>query len=226
MSLLILDKMAAAEETITLTKEEQDMMEALSKMDKGKLKAFFVKLLGPSVLGADADTADPSHADASPGHDIAGAGVDSTGPNTSSTDPHARRYAPTPRLPSFSGSQPSKGDVKYEHWKYHVESLVADPLLSDSEIMMAVRQSLRGQAADVMLFMGQTSPKVLLAKLDAMFGCALEGDSLLKRFYWMEQEEEESVTDWTCRLQGALAEVAVKEDLDEFDTALMLRNQF
>ena len=92
---------------------------ALDKMDKGKLKALLEKYMGPSGLRDDAHDSGPGHSD--PGSSSKGSGFDPS------------RLAPVPRLPSFSGSQPAKGDVKYEVWKYHVDSLIVDPHFSDSQ---------------------------------------------------------------------------------------------
>ena len=203
---------------------DADKLEAqLSGMNKTDLMKLFAKLLGGdegSSNGTDGSN---------PGGDTSGNASGSTahsGSNMAGSDGGSLSVAPRLRLPLFSGSEPGKGEVRYEQWKYHVQSLIADPTFSDSVVMQAIRQSLRGQAADVMLFMGQTTPQAILVKLDSLFGVALEGHLLLKRFYWMELREKESIVDWSCRLQRTLAEIADKESLDAHASAQMLRSQF
>lgn len=204
---------------------DADKLEAqLSGMNKTDLMKLFAKLLGGDEGSSSGTDGGNAAGDDTAGHATSSAAH--SGSNMAGSDGSSLSVAPRLRLPLFSGSEPGKGEVRYEQWKYHVQSLIADPAFSDSVVMQAIRQSLRGQAADVMLFMGQTTPQAILVKLDSLFGVALEGHLLLKRFYWMELRDKESIVDWSCRLQRTLAEIADKEKLDAHASAQMLRSQF
>ena len=134
-----------------------------------------------------------------------------------------------PRLPTFSGDQ-QKGDVTYSQWRFHLRCLMQDPLFSPSVILQAIRLSVRGTAADVLMYMGEkSSPQDVLAKYDTIFGNALTSEQLLMKLVSAKQSQNEPVVTWSCRLQHIYSEVKEKSPFgSELETLLdsMLRAIF
>lgn len=130
-----------------------------------------------------------------------------------------------PRLPVFSGSE-AKGEASFVHWRYEVRCLVSEGL-KDSVILQAVRRSLRGQAADVLLHLGEgVAIRDLLAKLDVVFGDVLSTESVLENFYSSRQLAKESMALWACRLEDILQKAVLKGAFEESASKEMLRSKF
>lgn len=190
-------------------KEMDELTEKLKALGAVRLK----ELLDRVVQNSSAD--EDENADGS-GEQSAGA---TAGPSS-----FVRPFAP--KLPMFSGLDPAKGEVRYDQWRYHLQCLVLEGG-ADPSIMQAVRQSVRGQAADVMQYLGpKCPPEFIIQKFDSVFGDALSDQQLFQRFYSSKQEGHESVVDWGCRLQRLASKLPDASGLDSEAIVLMLRNQF
>jgi len=128
------------------------------------------------------------------------------------------------RIPVFSGDG-VKGEVDYLHWRHEVESLMSEACPS-SHLLPAIRKSLKGTAADVLLNMGvNISEGDILDKLDVIFGNVLSTEALFEEFYTARQEQEEGIASWACRLESLLAKASVS-NASQDDTSRMLRSKF
>lgn len=111
-----------------------------------------------------------------------------------------------PRLPTFSGKdRPGNGETTFELWRYEVRCLQEQKIHPDELIVQAIRRSLKGDAAKILMRLG---PKpdifLILNKMDTVFGIAEEKESILREFYNASQQEDEDVISWSFRLEDIL----------------------
>ena len=95
----------------------------------------------------------------------------------SSTKPEPTHVVP-PRIPTFSGDD-SKADISYDQWRYEVRCLLTEGSHSEKLILQALRRSVRGTAAAVLLHMGEgATVETILKKFDVIFGNILTTEQL------------------------------------------------
>ena len=125
-----------------------------------------------------------------------------------------------PRIPIFSGSTPLKSDhVPFEVWHYELQCLVKQKRFSDQAILNAARLSLRGDASKVAVRLGTDATiSELIEKMRYLFGTIDSGEELLARFYAAVQTENETVVQWSFRLED-LMEPAIQAGLFTRDSA-------
>ena len=131
-----------------------------------------------------------------------------------------------PRISIFFGDT-GKGEVSYAQWVYEVKCLMLEKVHKQEVIKQAIRNSLRGEAANLLrrLGYGATIPDIL-DKFESVYGETDSKEHLLSKFYSSKQEEHETVTKWSCRLEDILA-TAVERKLVQADQVdEMLRNMF
>jgi hypothetical protein len=93
--------------------------------------------------------------------------------------------------------------------------------------MQAIRRSLRGQAAEVLLHLGEdVKVEAVLTKLELVFGDVLPAEAVLEAFYAAKQKPHETVAMWSCRLEGLLEQVKRKEVTDLKQSKEMLKTKF
>ncbi len=130
------------------------------------------------------------------------------------------------RISNFSG-ETSKTDVAYEVWRFEVDCLVMDNTYSKSQIMQAARRSLKGEASGIAVRLGATATlDELLARLEGAYGTVDMGETLMSQFYAAQQQETESVTAWSCRLEDILMKANQYGKTETEDTREMLRSKF
>lgn len=137
--------------------------------------------------------------------------------------------SPQLKISNFSGDSSSKGDVSYDQWKFEVKSLMRDKLYHEGVVLQAIRRSVRGSAAEVLMTLGEdVSVDTALTKFDHMFGNVLPAEILLEQFFSARQKDSESVTSYACRLEELLAQVSKKQSdiLSKEATQGMLRTKF
>ncbi len=94
-----------------------------------------------------------------------------------------------PKISFFSGGPK---ETEYDIWRYEVLGLVADHLCSEEQILQAIRRSVKGEAARILMRMGHAiKVHTILAKFDACFGLVQEGQSVLAAFYNCKQANGE-----------------------------------
>ncbi len=132
------------------------------------------------------------------------------------------------RLSQFSGDKEHKNEVSFQQWKFEVLALQRDPTVDQTQLMHAIRRSLRGKAGELMVNMGQVySIPDLLIKLDGMFGNILPWEVLLERFYSARQHKGESIISWACRLEEMIGQIQECDSTFTADTRNgMLRTKF
>jgi hypothetical protein len=109
-------------------------------------------------------------------------------------------YHQTPRISPFSGDDNSKSDTSFDLWKFEVECLLKTKMHPEPVICLAVRKSLRGEAARIAKRQGsEATVHRLLESLEAVYGEVDAGE-----FYAARQSKTEDVSAWGCRLEDLL----------------------
>jgi len=143
------------------------------------------------------------------------------------------QYAPAaaaqpPRVSSFSGEEPTpKGEVSFKVWRYEIRSLLNDRVYPEALISQAIRKSLRGPASKVLLSLGEGAQiGAILHKFEGIFGNVYSGESIMQQFYTEQQQQQENVASWACRLEDLLQNAVDKGHVSETSKNDMLRNKF
>lgn len=136
-------------------------------------------------------------------------------------------YQQSPRISTFSGDPTSKNDAQFDLWKYEVECLLKEGVYSEKTVKEAIRKSLRGNAARIVMRKGTdaTCEDILLG-LETVYGLVETGENLLAEFYATRQSKDEDVASWSCRLEDLLERAAERGHIAERDKASMLRTKF
>ena len=109
-----------------------------------------------------------------------------------------------PQLPFFSGEE-QEGDVSFDVWKFELNCLIKESVYPDSLILQAIRKSLRGKSRDILLTLGESaSPSIILNKLEGIYGNVSSNEVLLQQFYLESQLENESIADYSVRIENVL----------------------
>ena len=144
-------------------------------------------------------------------------------PSKTSKDNILRMRDP-PRITNFSGNN-NKGETSYELWRYEVCGLQQDKLYDPENINYAVRRSLKGDAGMIAMHLGpKASLPEIIHKLDSVYGAVESKEDLLATFYRARQEEDESVTKWSCRLEYIIGKAVDKQIVQKRDTNSMLHS--
>ena len=107
-----------------------------------------------------------------------------------------------PQLPFFSGEE-QKGDVSFEVRKFELNCLIKEYVYPDSIILQAIRKSIRGKSRDILLTLGESaSPSVILSKLEGIYGNVSSNEVLLQQFYLELKLENESIADYSVRIEN------------------------
>ena len=143
-------------------------------------------------------------------------------PGTSATP---SQYHGFPRISNFSGAP--KSETSYELWKYEIQCLQADTIHKEEQILQAIRRSLKGEAAHVVMRLGtKATINDILHKMDSIYDTVESKESLLGQFYSAKQEESESVSAWGCRLEEVINKAVSRGEVQKQATDGMLRHVF
>ena len=108
-----------------------------------------------------------------------------------------------PQLPFFSGED-QKGDASFEVWKFELSCLIKENY-PDSLILQSIRKNLRGTAREILLTLGETAkPLDIPNKLEGIYGNVSTSEVLLQQFYIQSQGVDESVADYSIRIENLL----------------------
>ena len=108
-----------------------------------------------------------------------------------------------PQLLFFSGED-QKGDISFEVWKFELSCLIKENY-PDSLILQSIRKNLRGKAREILLTLGETAkPSNILNKLEGIYGNVSTSEVLLQKFYIESQGKDESVADYSIRIENLL----------------------
>ena len=130
-----------------------------------------------------------------------------------------------PRLSVFTGV-PGKEGTSYDVWRYEVTCLLADALYSRETILEAVRRSVKGEAAKILMRLGPRADiQDILHKLDGLYGKVATEGTLLSQFYSAQQKDDEDVTAWSCRLEDTIQVVHDRGLIGKTTMQEMLRSK-
>ena len=114
-----------------------------------------------------------------------------------------------PRLSTFRGSKPEKGDATYTQWRYEIFEAMDE--YTESIVREAVRRSVRGIAKDRLRQLGKVVKlKIIIQKFDMAFGTSKAFDVLMREFYRVVQHENEDVTAYSTRLENTLESIQIQ----------------
>lgn len=118
----------------------------------------------------------------------------------------SQSIAQPPRVSFFYG-EPGKGEVSYPSWRYEINCLLSEGSYSKDQILQGVRRSCKGEAANILRRVGiGANTKDILDKFESIYGGIETPESLLKKFYACQQEKDESVTEYSARLEEICAQ--------------------
>ncbi|XP_052799847.1 uncharacterized protein LOC128231276 [Mya arenaria] len=128
-----------------------------------------------------------------------------------------------PKLPEFSG-EAVVGGVEFDVWKYDLKCLLRSQVYPAHTILEAIRRSLKGKARLVLLHLGELATVGdILSELEGIYGNVHSTEKLKEQFYSAKQEVNESVADYSLRLEQLLSTSNLQ--LDPHSKNDMLRNR-
>ncbi|XP_060567740.1 uncharacterized protein LOC132726440 [Ruditapes philippinarum] len=132
-------------------------------------------------------------------------------------------HARIPELPSFSGDGKYNSSM-FEIWRYDVNCVIDEGNYPPFIIREAIRKSLKGSARGVLLHLGEnaTVPEIL-NELDGIYGNVHSTERLKEQFYNEQQKVDESVADYSLRLERLLSRIPC--NLDRMSKDEMLRGR-
>lgn len=136
---------------------------------------------------------------------------------------HVQQQYMLPKLSFFSG-EPSKNanEVSFRQWCYEVKGLVEEGF-SDGRIIASMWRNLRGKAAEALMNLGSTTTVAkVLEKFELLFGEVQQPEVLLQCYFDSEQQVDESVSAWSCRLETTLSKLKIWQS----EARQMLRSKF
>ena len=132
-------------------------------------------------------------------------------------------WKPPLRISTFSGDGK---DSTYDLWKYEVTCLMHEGHPKEA-LLMAVRRSLRGEAANVLMRLGTVEGiHEILEKFDSIYGSVLETEDILAEFYSARQKPAEDCASWSMRLEDLITKAVKKGKVSPHDVNEMLRMMF
>ena len=185
------------------------MAEGYSEKDEKLIKAFHDLELSPKIEGPS----DLLHFLKTFGHLI-----DDHEITEKSKSRGAYHY---PKLSNFYGDE-SKGDVSWETFKFEVKSLLVEKTFSDEQLLLGVRRAVKGNAGDVVRRLGTgVTIHEVLEKLESTFGNIETKESILRKFYSCQQKLNESIVQYSSRLEEIFAQAVELKALDRKDDEKM-----
>lgn len=112
-----------------------------------------------------------------------------------------------PELPSFSGDGKLNTSM-FEIWRYDVNCLIDEGIYPLHIIREAIRKSLKGSARGVLLHLGEHAAVTeIISELEGIYGNVQSSERLKEQFYNERQKADESVGDYSLRLERLLSRV-------------------
>ncbi|KAK0148356.1 Paraneoplastic antigen Ma1 [Merluccius polli] len=132
------------------------------------------------------------------------------------------------KLKPFSGRVPHPAfEVDYDAWRSSVEFCLNDPVISDTQVVRKIVESLSSPAANIVKSLGpKATPKAFLKLLDSAYAAVEDGDELFARFLNTNQNVGEKASDYLQRLHTTLSSVISREGIVPNDADKQLLRQF
>ena len=154
------------------------------------------------------------------GH-VVTAGKEAVKTEPATTLPQRVYLSQPPRLPTFAG------ESGYNSWRAEVDKLQQDKSLTADDKYRAVSKSLHGKAGRVARRLGPDIDLLtLLTKLEKKFARTARGQHLMREFYSLQQEEDEDVSSWACRLEDLLDQAKDAKRVQDSEMNELLCEQF
>lgn len=134
-------------------------------------------------------------------------------------------YKEQVRIALFSGGT---SDSAYELWRYEVTCLRKEGY-SKENILNAIRRSLQGEPATVMMRLGPVDNiDEILQKFDSIhvYGNVLGTEDILEEFYSAKQKDTEDCATWSIRLEDLINRAITKGKVSAIEAKEMLRTMF
>ena len=179
-AILLLEDSSAAEKVIQKSNQRSFRGDKLTVREVTKEEWLFVELL---LQPAKATKEVKKETDGM--NDQVGKGLqDAQGaPQVQGANGPAPYQGYIPKLPFFSGEDVKPGECSYLQWRTEVQSLIHGSLYPGHILVQAIRRSLRGTAAEVLLHLGEDiTHDVVLTKFDTIFGNVLS--AIMKKPGW------------------------------------------
>ena len=118
------------------------------------------------------------------------------------------------RLSIFFGED-GKGEVTYQTWRYEIQCLMRDKGYSEDQVLLAIRRSAKGEAANILRRLGvAASVGDILRKFNSTFGDIDSPLAILKKFYAVEQGAKESLVTYGARVEELFAQAIEAKAVD------------
>ena len=109
-----------------------------------------------------------------------------------------------PRISTFSCVN-TKTDVSFQEWRFEVRCLLKDRTMSRDLLLQGVRKSLKGEPGKLCMHLGEGAMlEDIMKKLEGVYGTVESGTTLLQQFYNCKQEENETIVNYSFRLEDVL----------------------
>ena len=96
--------------------------------------------------------------------------------------------------------------MSFELWVNRIRACKDD--YTEKAIKEAIQRSLKGAPANVLMFLGpKFTVDELVARLEKTYGSVATSDIMLAKLYQLEQQPQESVTDYSVRVEGAVSDI-------------------
>ena len=106
-----------------------------------------------------------------------------------------------PKIQNFSGEQ-NKGEVSWPCFKFEVDSLLAEGLFSQEQILHGIRKAAKGNAAESLRRLGVgVNLQQVLIKLESVYGDIESKEVILRSLYNCTQKPNESVSSFASRVE-------------------------
>ncbi|KAH3832983.1 hypothetical protein DPMN_106279 [Dreissena polymorpha] len=111
-----------------------------------------------------------------------------------------------PKIPLFPGEDSvPRNEITFYEWRHEVRCLMQDSTYTSSQVLQAIRNSLRGTARKLVVSLGDSvSVDLIFQKLDVNFAEPARKGITMKEFFNASQKLEETVTLFGCRLEAIL----------------------
>lgn len=144
---------------------------------------------------------------------------------TEQTDETTKQYVNFPRISTFSGSP--RGETSYELWRYEIQCLLNEKVYRHDQILQAIRRSVKGEAANILMRLGPGATiDNIIQKMNSIYDTIDSCQRILGQFYSAQQEENENVSDWGCRLEQIINKAVMHGEVRHSQVENMLRQAF
>jgi len=125
-----------------------------------------------------------------------------------------------PKISLFYGIS-EKGEVNYETWRFEIDALVKDRRYSSEQLMLGVRRSVKGEAANILRRLGTTTNiDEVLDKFKSIYGNIDTSEIILRKLYACEQKHD-TVIGYAAKLEEIFAQACDAGAVDRRQNTLL-----